>query len=124
MGLQGLFGQISTCTFGCTFRRTGEWFDFGSEGGGSGFSGDPVGAFETDPITFAFGIPFPITLSLSLETQSVADTQAALSEAFADFGATLGWSNPTTQAGYTHWSADLLRGQAELVDGMFKEGSK
>lgn len=86
-----LFGMINSCTLGCTFRRTGEWFDFGTTDF-SGFDGDPVASFETDPITFAFGVPFPITVSLSLETQATADTEAALAESFADFGATLRWS--------------------------------
>ena len=77
-----LFAQISTCTLGCTYRITGEWFDSGTTSQ-SGFTGDPVGSFETDPITFAFGVPFPITVSLSLETQATADTEAALAEAEA-----------------------------------------
>lgn len=85
-----LFAGISTCTQGCTFRRTGEWFDFGTTDL-SGFDGDPVVSFETGPIGFAFGISFPVIVSLSLETQAVADTEAALSEAFADFGGTLRW---------------------------------
>jgi integrase len=32
--------------------------------------------------------------------------------------ATLGWTNPKTQADYTHWNTDHLREQAEIVDGL------
>jgi hypothetical protein len=86
-----LFGRINTCTLGCEFRRQGEWFDFGTTDI-SGFDGDPVASFETGPIGFAFGLPFPIIVSLSLETQATADTEAALAESFANFGGTLRWS--------------------------------
>lgn len=34
--------------------------------------------------------------------------------------AALGWTNPSTQAGYTYWQTDHLREQADLVDGLFK----
>jgi hypothetical protein len=82
-----LFARITSCLVGCEFHRTGEWFDFGSEGGGGGFSGDPVGTIETGPHEFAFGIAFPVVVSLSIETQATADTEVALAETFGDVGA-------------------------------------
>jgi integrase len=32
--------------------------------------------------------------------------------------AALGWTNPKTQADYTHWNTDHLREQADIVDGL------
>jgi len=34
--------------------------------------------------------------------------------------AALGWTNPRTQAGYTHWQAEHLREQSEIIDNLFK----
>lgn len=33
--------------------------------------------------------------------------------------AAMGWSNPQTQAGYTHWKPEHLRGQADIIDDIF-----
>lgn len=35
--------------------------------------------------------------------------------------AALGWSNETTQSGYTHWGATDLNGQAAIIDGLLSE---
>ena len=33
--------------------------------------------------------------------------------------AAMGWSNPQTQDSYTHWKPEHLRGQADIIDGIF-----
>lgn len=38
--------------------------------------------------------------------------------------AVMGWSNPETQAGYTHWKPEHLRDQADLIDILFTTNSE
>lgn len=35
--------------------------------------------------------------------------------------AALGWTNPGTQANYTHWNLEHLRPMADIIDGVFKK---
>ncbi len=56
------------------------------------------------------GHSFRHTLNTILRDQGYSDEKIR---------AALGWSNPQTQAGYTHWKPEHLRGQADIVDDIF-----
>ena len=79
------------CDARCATIRSGEVYDFGSQGGGAGFQGDPIGTFAANPVFFIFGMPVDLTVTLSAGVQSSAQFETVTSSASADLGSTLLW---------------------------------